>query len=235
MNTTTTGRRFTLYTVVSVIVNGFMLMAAGISYSHIVHTSARLGVTSWQTYLVPAFVDGLAILGMIGRSEAMARQLAARGHTAEEIEAVKRFGFWLQLTAGTVSLAANFYAGETLGDQLFGLLVVGGFVVTEKYSEKLRSVGAKADAKTDTAADVQAAVDAAIAETLAQAAIATQAAIAAAVTEALAADADRRRKAEQAAKRRERDAAKRLAEIAPVSPAVDGVFDAALGYAPAYA
>lgn len=238
MNATTTRRRFSLYTIVSLIVNGFMLGAAALSFSHIVTTSTRLGIMSWQAYLVPFFIDGLAVLGMIGRSEAMARALAARGCTPEQIADIKRFGFRLQLVAGLLSLAANWYAGHTLGEKLFGILVVTGFVITEKYSEKLRSVGAAVKAAI-TPADVEAAVDAAIAQTLAQAAIATQAAIDTAVTEALAADAANRAKAERAAKRRERAAAKRVELAAPVSPATVAEIDSSLiapisTYEPAY-
>lgn len=214
--TTTTAPKSRLYSIVSIIVNAFMLMAALISFSHIITTSARLGVTSWQTYLVPLFVDGLAVLGMIGRSEAMARQLAARGLTAEQIAAVKRFAFWLQLTAGLVSLAANFYAGETLGDRLFGLLVVAGFVVTEKYSEKLRAIGAQAHepAPQITAADMQAYADAAVSAALAQAraefAIALDDAVNAAVKRA-----DRRWTAKLA---RDRKAAEAAAPVSPAGP-----------------
>lgn len=227
----TSSRRFSLYTIVSVIVNGFMLMAAGISYSHIVQTSIRLGVADWQAYLVPAFVDGLAILGLIGRSDAMARQLAARGCTPEQIADIKRFGFRLQLAAGLVSLAANFYAGHTLGERLFGLLVVGGFVITEKYSEKLRATGAVILAAI-TAADVQAAVDAALAVERTQAAADAQAAITAAVDAALA-------KADRARKAKERRDAKRAEELRPVSPATQAEINASYTgtfeqYAPAY-
>lgn len=224
MNATATTRRFSLYTVVSIIVNGFMLMAAGISYSHIVQTSVRLGIADWQAYIVPLFIDGLAVLGMIGRSDAMAAQLRARNRTEAEIAAVKSFGFKLQFGAGALSLAANFYAGETLGAQLLGILIVGGFVITEKYAEKLRGMGATIAATEAapalTADDMQAYADAAVAAALAQAALDTQAAVDAALA-----------KADRARRAKERRDAKRLAEIAPVSPGIDGVFDPERGYA----
>jgi hypothetical protein len=227
----TTTRRITAYTVVSIIVNFFMLGAAAISFTHIITASAKLGLVNWQAYTVPFFIDGLAILGMIGRTHS----IAAR---TDDPAATKRFGFRLQLGAGALSLAANVFAGHNLGEKLFGILVVAGFVVTEKYSEKLVTRTAQT-APQITAVDVQAAADAAVAATLAQAAIDTQTAIAAAVTDALAADAADRRKAEQAAKRRDRAAAKRIQQIAPVSPATVDEIDSSLtapicAYEPAY-
>lgn len=231
MNTTTAAPKSRLYSIVSIIVNAFMLMAATISFSHIITTASRLGVTSWQTYTVPAFIDGLAILGMIGRSEAMARELRRRNRTEAEIAAVRQFAFWLQLTAGLLSLAANFYAGVTLGDRLFGLLVVAGFIVSEKFSEKLRAVGTAVEAAPQiTAADVAATVRAAVADALAQAAVAHAADTAAAV---LAAEdrmrAEAAKDAKRAADRQRRQ--QRAAERAAVVAEAEALTEA---YAPRY-
>lgn len=210
MNTTTpTTRRFSLYTIVSIIVNLFTVGAAGISFSHIITASAQLGVVNWQAYTVPFFVDGLAILGMIGRSASMAAQLAARGRTEDQIDAVRRFGFRLQVSAGLVSLAANIYAGHNLGEKMFGVLVVAGFVICEKFAEKLRAAGSAAvdTAAEITAADVQAAVSAAVDAALAAAAAAHADATAVAVAAAVKKEQARvRRAANAAAKKAEADA-----------------------------
>jgi hypothetical protein len=207
MNTKT--RRITAYTVVALIVKLYLIGALMISFSHIVHASAMLGLTGWQAWTVPAFIDGFAILGMIGRTDGVASR-------TEDPAAVRRFGFHLQLVAGSLSLAANVFAGATVGERAFGALVVTGFVVAEKYAEKLRASKVGADAEA-----------------------AVQARVAAAVTEALAADAAGRRKAEQAQARRDRAAAKRVGLAAQLSPAtvneIESAYPAAASaYEPAY-
>ena len=116
------------YVIVKFVVLAFMAGAAGISFGHIVDVSITLGLT-WESYTVPAFVDGLAILGLIGRTSKFDRS-------------TNRAGWVLILTAGTVSLGANILAGDNLGQQLYGGLIVVGFGLAEWYSTKLKAAPA---------------------------------------------------------------------------------------------
>lgn len=109
------------YVLVWLIVRMFLVGAAWISYGHIVTTSQELQVTGWQPFVVPVFIDGIAILGLIGRTG----KLGARA---------KKYAPALILPAGALSLAANVFAGKTLGDKIFGALVVAGFMLVEWYT-----------------------------------------------------------------------------------------------------
>ncbi len=113
------------YVVTVVIVYAFMLGAAAISFSHIVDVSHTLGL-GWEAWTVPFFVDGIAVLGKIGRSG----KFAAR---------TQRAGLALMAGAGALSLTCNVMAGDNLGQQLYGGLVVAGFITTEWYAAKLEA------------------------------------------------------------------------------------------------
>lgn len=111
------------YVVVCAVVYMFMLGAALISFSHIVKVSGMLGLT-WEKWTVPFFIDGLAVLGLIGRSRRFE-------------ESTRSAGLKLTIGMGVLSLACNVMAGTNLGQKLYGALVVTGFVVAEWYSAKL--------------------------------------------------------------------------------------------------
>jgi len=113
------------YVVTVMIVYLFMLGAALISFTHIVDVSHTLGL-GWEAYTVPFFIDGFAVLGKIGRSRRFA-------------ESTRSAGLKVMASAGLVSLAANVTAGDNLGQQLYGALVVAGFIAAEWYSVKLEA------------------------------------------------------------------------------------------------
>lgn len=112
------------YLAVTAIVRLYMLGALAISFSHIITAAHLLQLDGWQAWTTPAFVDGFAVLGMIGRSQRFA-------------PATRRSGFRLQLAAGALSFSANVFAGHTVGERAYGALVVVGFVVSEWYGAKL--------------------------------------------------------------------------------------------------
>jgi hypothetical protein len=112
------------YVTVALIVRMFMVGAAVVSFSHIIDVSQTLGLT-WEAYTVPAFVDGLAVLGMIGRS-------------AKFAESTQKAGLQMMAGAGVISLACNVAAGDNRGQQAYGVLVVAGFIAAEWYATKLR-------------------------------------------------------------------------------------------------
>lgn len=114
-----------LYLIVLAIVRLYMLGALTISFGHIITASGLLHLYGWQAYTVPFAVDGFAVLGMIGRSSRF------------EIT-TQRTGLRLQGGAGLVSLAANVYAGHTIGERIYGALIVAAFIAAEWYAGKLR-------------------------------------------------------------------------------------------------
>lgn len=113
------------YLTVAGIVRLYMIGALAISFGHIITASGLLGLHGWQARTVPFAIDGFAVLGMIGRSARFA-------------ESTQRTGLRLQAAAGLLSLAANVYAGHTLGERLYGALIVTAFIVAEWYAGKLR-------------------------------------------------------------------------------------------------
>jgi hypothetical protein len=113
------------YTATKTIVHGYMVGALALSFNHIVDLFGMLGATGHQTYLAPIFIDGLMLLGLLGRSQRMA-------------PSTRRTGLRLQITAGMASLVCNIAAGHTAGDRLIGVMVVVGYVVSEWYGAKLR-------------------------------------------------------------------------------------------------
>ena len=118
--TSKTARNWTYLTVAG-IVRLYMIGALAISFGHIIAAAHLLHLDGWQSYTVPFAVDGFAVLGMIGRSARFA-------------ESTQRTGLRLQAVAGLASLAANVYAGHTLGERLYGALIVTAFVAAEWYA-----------------------------------------------------------------------------------------------------
>jgi hypothetical protein len=111
------------YYFVRLTVIAFMALTAVISFMHIVHTSAMLGLT-WERWTVPFLIDGFAGLGLIGRSARFA-------------PTTRRAGTAITITAGLLSLACNVAAGSTVGGRIYGVLIVAVFVTAEWYGTKL--------------------------------------------------------------------------------------------------
>lgn len=111
------------FVTVKTIVTLFMMGAAGISFTHIIDVSHTLGL-GVEAYSVPFFIDGFAVLGLIGRSHRFA-------------ESTRRAGLKITASMGLLSLVCNVMAGNNLGQRLYGVLVVGVFVYAEWYSGKL--------------------------------------------------------------------------------------------------
>jgi hypothetical protein len=107
------------YFLVMAIVRGiYMPSTLVLSFSHIVALGHMTGLTGTQAYLAPFLVDGFAVMGMVFRSF--------------DDRAMRRAGIWMQAVAGVASLAANVAAGRTLGERVFGALVVAAFVAAEQ-------------------------------------------------------------------------------------------------------
>lgn len=109
----------------SAVVWAFMLAAAAISALDIIHLAERYGVPAPISWTAPVFIDGLAWLGKMGRSERFD-------------PSTRRAGLKLLALGGALSLAANITVGETVGMKVYGALVVVGFIIAEWYSAKLK-------------------------------------------------------------------------------------------------
>lgn len=107
---------------INVVIWIFLVTAAAISFSHIVESASALGL-DWQSWLAPIFVDGLAIVGKVSMIERFP-------------EPFRRSGRKLLMTGGTLSMAANIYAGHNWGQRGWGVLVVGGFMLLEHHAGK---------------------------------------------------------------------------------------------------
>lgn len=105
--------------VVRAVVWFFLVGAAVISTSHIIHTAQMLGL-GWEAYTVPAFVDGIAIVGKVSMLPRFS-------------DTFRRSGFRLLMFGGILSLAANVAAGSNWGERAFGILVVAGFMILESH------------------------------------------------------------------------------------------------------
>lgn len=114
-----------IYPLVWTVARLYMIGALAISFSHIIDASHQLELFGWAALTVPFAIDGLALLGMIGRSSQFA-------------ESTQRTGFKLQIGAGAVSLAANVYAGDTRGERMYGILIILLFVIVEWYAAQLK-------------------------------------------------------------------------------------------------
>ena len=108
---------------ISLVVWGLLLLAAGVSATHIVETAHKLGLHDWQAFTAPALIDLVAIVGKLSMHESFSDRF-------------RKSGFRLLMAGGALSLACNVYAGGNLGERAFGVLVVGAFMMLEHHATK---------------------------------------------------------------------------------------------------
>lgn len=121
MNVTTT-KRDAVLTTINGVVWLFMLTAVAFSTSHIIESAHSLGLT-YEAYAVPVFVDGIALVGKLSMLPRFSRRF-------------RDSGLKLLMFGGTLSLAANVYAGHNIGQRAFGVLIVAGFMLLEGHVVK---------------------------------------------------------------------------------------------------
>lgn len=128
-------------TVVQMIVKLYFLAAIAGSFTHIIESANKLGLTGWEMWSTPFMIDGLAIIGLVMRS-------------TEFSTATQRTGLRTQITAGILSLAANVYAADTVGGYIFGVGIVALFLAAERLADKIESASAvrEREAKESAAA-----------------------------------------------------------------------------------
>lgn len=108
------------------IVNLYFLGALALSFTHIITTSLKLHTTGPQYWTWPFMVDGIAIIGMVMRTKRWS-------------DRTNKIGFRVQVVAGSLSLAANVYAGDTVGNVITGIGAVGLFIFAEWLSDQLET------------------------------------------------------------------------------------------------
>lgn len=177
------------YTVKSIAIL-IAVAAAGYSSYHIVQVGLTYELGAFA-FVMPLFIDGLAIIATLARGNDRFPVVAQRG-------AVK-----VLAGAGAVSIAANLAAGHNIGQRLAGVVAVGAYVVAEWFVSKMSHKVAEA---TMAVADVNAAIAAAVATAEAQ-----LRATLAAETAALVAEAERITREAVAAELAARAEAERLA------------------------
>lgn len=134
----------TKQSLITAIVKIYFLAAIAGSFSHIITAAGKIGLTGWEMWSTPFMIDGIAIIGLVMRSESFAL------HT-------RKIGFRTQVTAGIMSLIANVYAASNAGGMIYGVSIVVLFVAAEWLSGQIESAQADADrAAAEAAAQAQA-------------------------------------------------------------------------------
>lgn len=130
------------------IATAYFLLAIVVSFLHLVHAGIKGGLT-WEAYLIPFMVDGIAIMGKVMRG-------------AEFSKHARRIGFRTQIIAGLLSLAGNVYAAYNVAGMVMGAAVVALFVFAEWLTDQIDS--AEAEAAREAEAAIAAAKAAAVAK-----------------------------------------------------------------------
>ncbi len=111
-----------------------LIYSIAMSTTHIVETALKIGLVGVAAYTSPILVDAVFALGKLGRSRRYS-------------EAIRKSSLHLMLFGGAMSLTCNVVAGENLGQQIHGVIVVVVMVWIESHAAKL--VGHK-DTTVDT-------------------------------------------------------------------------------------
>ncbi len=125
------------------IVKLYFFAALAGSFTHIITAATKVGLSGWEAYSTPFMIDGLAMIGMVMRSEEFA------GRT-------RKIGFRVQMIMGCMSLTANVYAAHNLGGMIFGVGIVALFLTAEWLGDKAQMVSAKAEAGALAIAEAEA-------------------------------------------------------------------------------
>ncbi len=126
---------------VNLVVKGYFYGALALSASHVISSFEKLGLTDGEQYLSPFAIDGIAVLGLVLRG-------------AKWSTDTRKMGLRLQVGAGSLSLAANVFAGSSIGGRVLGVMTVALFLVAEAVSGKMETreaEQAKIDAKIEEA------------------------------------------------------------------------------------
>jgi hypothetical protein len=136
------------------ITKAYFFGAMSVSAIHTIHSFQKMGLHTGEEFLTPAAVDGLAFFG-----------LSLQG--GKYADSTNRIGLRIQIGAGIAQLAANIFAASSFGGMVFGVVVVGLYLLMEAIGPKLKTrAAAEAEAKAE--ADAKAAAEAEAAATAAR-------------------------------------------------------------------
>lgn len=122
-------RKVSKVQVVKAIVKLYFIAALAGSFTHIITAAHKAGLGGWEAWSTPFMIDGLAIIGMIMRTEQFSK-------------ATQKLGLRVQLVMGAFSVVANVYAAHNLGGVIYGVAIVVLFLTAEWLAGNMESATA---------------------------------------------------------------------------------------------
>lgn len=122
-------------TITKAIVRAYFIGAIAGSFSHLVTAAHKGGLVGWEAWSVPFMIDGIAILGLVMRSEDFSKR-------------TRKIGFRTQCVAGLLSLTGNVFAAHNIGGAIYGVGIVALFLFAEWLSGNMESVKVDQEAET---------------------------------------------------------------------------------------
>lgn len=121
--------------IVQAIVKLYFIGALAGSFVHIISAAEKLGLSGWESWSTPFMIDGLALIGMVLRSEDFS-------------EATRKLGFRVQMVMGAFSLVANVYAAKSIGGVIYGVMIVALYIAAEWITDRVESSQVDRDRET---------------------------------------------------------------------------------------
>lgn len=112
--------------IVQAIVKLYFVGALAGSFVHIISAAEKLGLSGWEAWSTPFMIDGLALIGMVLRSEDFSA-------------ATRKLGFRVQMVMGAFSLIANVYAAKSIGGVIYGVMIVALYIAAEWITDRVES------------------------------------------------------------------------------------------------
>lgn len=112
--------------IVQTIVKLYFVGALAGSFVHIISAATKLGLSGWESWSTPFMIDGLALIGMVLRSDDFS-------------EATRKLGFRVQMVMGAFSLIANVYAAKNIGGVIYGVMIVALYIAAEWITDRVES------------------------------------------------------------------------------------------------
>lgn len=112
--------------IVQAIVKLYFVGALAGSFVHIISAAEKLGLSGWESWSTPFMIDGLALIGMVLRSEDFST-------------ATRKLGFRVQMVMGAFSLVANVYAAKNIGGVIYGVMIVALYIAAEWITDRVES------------------------------------------------------------------------------------------------
>lgn len=135
MNVTIANRVKLGVTLVCTAILGFVLW---VSRDHITATAHMIGLHGYQASTLFILIDIVALVGKVLTMSYFAKS-------------TRTMGFRLMVVAGTLSLACNVFAGNNIGERIYGVFIVGLFVGLEQVVTRIKPAASVKAAKTRAA------------------------------------------------------------------------------------